>query len=106
MPILPALPALRNFMPLTVVRRHPAVRPDLHDAIRVARRLHHRAAFDDRVADRLLDVHVRAGLARRRSSAARASGPACATMTISRLLLLEQLAVVLVLAWARRRSAA
>src|SRR6266545_590152 len=43
-----------------IVRRNAAVRADLHHAVVLARGIHHRAAFLDRVADRFLHVNVRA----------------------------------------------
>ena len=61
MPILPGLPFLEELHRRDVVRRDAAVRADLHDAVGRPGRLDHRAAFVDRVADRLLDVDVGAG---------------------------------------------
>ena len=56
--------ALDHLGDLHEVRRRAVLRTDLHDAIVLARRVHHHAAFANGQRDGLLDVHVLAGLTR------------------------------------------
>ena len=59
----PSAPLLHDLGGLLEVRLRALLRADLDDAVVLARRLHHRAAFGDGHRRRLLDVDVLAGLA-------------------------------------------
>ena len=62
---LPEFPLVKEpLLGLDQMRRAAALRADLHDAVVFPRRGKHRLALDDVHADRLLAIHIDAGLAR------------------------------------------
>ena len=77
------------------MRADAPVQSHLHDLARVARRPHHRLALVDRVSRRLLDVHMRPGFDRR-DRVQRMPVVRRRDDHHLRLLLVQQLAVILV----------